>query len=60
MSEPICPKCNRRVPAVRSKRVGDSQIRDHECGCGFKATRVVPASNVWRRKRYDSAQTTEQ
>lgn len=56
MSEPICPKCNRRMRAVRSKRVGDSQVRDHEC-CGNKITRVVPVASVFPRKRYDSAAT---
>lgn len=56
MSDPICPRCNTRVRVVRSKRTGDSQVRDHECACGFKATRVVPADNVWQRKRYDSAE----
>lgn len=51
MSEPFCQKCNRRMPVRSSNREGNSQVRYHECKCGQKATRVVPAAAVLWRKR---------
>ncbi len=53
MSEPICPKCNRRMPVRTSNRIGETQVRYHECKCGEKATRAVPVAAVLWRKKLD-------
>lgn len=44
-----CPKCGRRMPVRTSKRVGYSQYQYLKCKCGGERTRIIPASDVWRR-----------
>jgi hypothetical protein len=45
----VCPKCGKRMPVRTSKRVGESQQQYLKCKCGGERTKVVPASEVWRR-----------
>ena len=47
-----CRKCGSRCRVITSRRAGDDQVQRLECTCCHtRRKRLVPATEIWSRKR---------